>query len=221
MRAYALVMISHNKAKKIDFWVIHTGMVYFFVTSLGCSNLNYSLMINLILHNKLMTHLCKKFHMPEYTTSNHALFADIFCSPEVIHVPCNIMGYHLVRPPVGGHFGFRPFLSVAASICGHFGFWPFRFVVILVCGRFGLWPFRLWPFRFVAVMICCHIYHICLHYWVVIWVAGHLILPYIAQFMGYVIGRIHYGLKVVFCFRQFTAYHCHHNWRVLRGIENM
>ena len=31
--------------------------------------------------------------------------------------------------------------------------------------------------------------------------------PYIAQFMGCVIGRIHYGIKVVFCFRHFAVYH--------------
>ena len=28
--------------------------------------------------------------------------------------------------------------------------------------------------------------------------------------MGCVIGRIHYGLKVVFCFKHFTAFHWHH-----------
>ena len=48
-----------------------------------------------------------------------------------------------------------------------------------------------------------------------------LIPPYIAQFMGCVIGRIHYGLKVVFCFRHFPAYHYHHNSRLFTGIENM
>ena len=37
--------------------------------------------------------------------------------------------------------------------------------------------------------------------------------------MGCVIGRIHYGLTVVFCFRQFTIYHYHHNSRVITGIE--
>ena len=48
-----------------------------------------------------------------------------------------------------------------------------------------------------------------------------LIPPYIAQFMGCVIGRIHYGLKVVFCFRHFTAYHYNHEARVLTSIENL
>ena len=61
---------------------------------------------------------------------------------------------------------------------------------------------------------------VCLHYLVVIWVAGYFNPPYIAQFMGCVIGRIRYGLKVVFCFRHFTVYHYHHNSRVLTGIEN-
>ena len=63
---------------------------------------------------------------------------------------------------------------------------------------------------------------VCLHYWVVIWIAGFFVIsPYIAQFMGCVTGRIHYGLKVVFWFRHFTAYHYHHDSRVLTGIENM
>ena len=59
---------------------------------------------------------------------------------------------------------------------------------------------------------------VCLHYK---WQSGLLdilISPYIAQFMGCVIGRIHCGLKVVFCFRHITAYHYHHNSRVLTGI---
>ena len=40
------------KAKKIDIYVIHAGMVDFSVTPLGCGNLSNSHMINLILHNK-------------------------------------------------------------------------------------------------------------------------------------------------------------------------
>ena len=39
--------------------------------------------------------------------------------------------------------------------------------------------------------------------------------------MGCVIGRVHYGIQVVFCFRYFTAYHYHHNSRLLAGIGNM
>ena len=62
---------------------------------------------------------------------------------------------------------------------------------------------------------------VCLHYWVVIWVAGYFKSPYLAQFMGCVIGRIHYDLKVVFCFIHFTAYRYHHNSSVLTGIGNM
>ena len=46
-----------------------------------------------------------------------------------------------------------------------------------------------------------------------------LISTYIAQFMGCVICRIHYGLKVVFCFRHFTAVHYHHYTRLLTGTE--
>ena len=53
---------------------------------------------------------------------------------------------------------------------------------------------------------------VCLHYWVVIWVAGYSNFPFIAPFMGCV--RIHYGLKVVFCFRHFTASHDHHYARL-------
>ena len=41
--------------------------------------------------------------------------------------------------------------------------------------------------------------------------------PYIAQFMGYVIGRIHHDLKVVFCFRHFTSCHHHYDARALTG----
>ena len=48
-----------------------------------------------------------------------------------------------------------------------------------------------------------------------------LISTYIVQFMGCVIGRIHYGLKVVFCFRHFTAFHYHHHTRLLMGIDHM
>ena len=42
-----------------------------------------------------------------------------------------------------------------------------------------------------------------------------------AQFMGCVIGRIHYGRMVVFCYRHFTVSHYHHYARLLTGIENM
>ena len=153
-------MITHNKAKKIDFYVIHTGMVDFSVTPLGCSNLSHSHMINPILHNKYMAHLCKHFHMPEYATSNHALFTYVFCRPDVIHVPCNILEYHLVWPFRFVAVFFFTFRSVAFSVCGRFEMWPFS-----VCGRFGLWPFRfvavsvcgrfgLWPFWFVIVSVC-------------------------------------------------------------------
>ena len=36
---------------------------------------------------------------------------------------------------------------------------------------------------------------VCLHYWVVIWVAGYCNPPYIAQFFGYVMGSIHLTLR--------------------------
>ena len=77
----------------------------------------------------------QNFHMSEYTISNHALFTDVFCSPEAIHVPCNILRYRLVW-----HFRF-----VAVWVFGRFGLWPFRFVAVSVCGYFGLWPFRWAP----------------------------------------------------------------------------
>ena len=87
--------------------------------------------------------------MPEYATSNHALFTDVFCSPEVIHVPCNILGYHRVWPfrfvaiLVFGLFGLWPFRPVAVLVCDRSGLWSFRFVAVSVSGRVGLWPFRL------------------------------------------------------------------------------
>ena len=37
--------------------------------------------------------------------------------------------------------------------------------------------------------------------------------------MGCVIARIHYGLKVVFCSRHFTAFHYHHYARLLTGMH--
>ena len=46
-----------------------------------------------------------------------------------------------------------------------------------------------------------------------------LISTYIAQYMGFAIGRIHYGLKVVFCFRHITASHYHHGARQLTVTE--
>ena len=48
-----------------------------------------------------------------------------------------------------------------------------------------------------------------------------LISIYIVQFMGWVIGRIHHGLKVVFCLRHFTAFHNHHHTRLLMDIDHM
>ena len=53
-----------------------------------------------------------------------------------------------------GHFGLRPFRSVAVSVYGRSGVWPFRFVAVSVCGRSGLWPFRFMAFRFAAVSVC-------------------------------------------------------------------
>ena len=53
---------------------------------------------------------------------------------------------------------------------------------------------------------------VCLYYWVVIWVC---------TVFGVCHGQDTYGLKVVFCFRHFTASHYHHYARVLTGIENL
>ena len=52
--------------------------------------------------------------------------------------------------------------------------------------RFSTWAKRggIWPDA-----------RVCLHYWVVIWVAGYCNPPYIAQFLGYVMGRIHMALR--------------------------
>ena len=100
------------------------------------------------------------FHISEYTISNHALFIDVFCSPEAIHVPRNILGYNLVWPfqfvavLVFGRFGLWPFRFGTVSVCGRFGPWPFRFVAFPVCGRFGLWPFRFVAVSVVAVSVC-------------------------------------------------------------------
>ena len=48
-----------------------------------------------------------------------------------------------------------------------------------------------------------------------------LISTYIAQYMGYAINRIHYGLKVVFYFRHFTVFHYHHYARLITGTEHI
>ena len=37
--------------------------------------------------------------------------------------------------------------------------------------------------------------------------------------MGFVISRIHFGLRLVFCFRHITAFHYHHCARQLTGTE--
>ena len=62
---------------------------------------------------------------------------------------------------------------------------------------------------------------VCLHYWVVIWVAGYCNPPLYCTVFGVCHGQDTYGLKVVFCFRHFTAYHYHHYARVLTGVENV
>ena len=65
---------------------------------------------------------------------------------------------------------------------------------------------------------------VCLHYWVVSWVAGWFnfqISTCIAKSMGYVIYRIHYGLKVVLYFRHFTVFHYHHYARFIADIEHI
>ena len=76
----------------------------------------------------------------------------VFCSSDVIHMPCNILGYHLV--------------------------WPFRFMAVSVCGRFGCGRSGLWPFRFVVVPVVavsvCGRYDLLPHVWFN-W--RHIILP--------------------------------------------
>ena len=50
---------------------------------------------------------------------------------------------------------------------------------------------------------------------------GNLISTCVTQFMGYVKSKIHYGLKVVFYFRHFTVFHCHHYSRLIAGTEHI
>ena len=94
-----------------------------------------------------MAHLCKNLHMPEYATSNHALFADVFCSQR--SYMCLAIHWDII---LCGGSGLWPFWILVFSVCGRFGLWPFRFVAVPVCGGSGLWPFR-----FVAVMTCYHL----------------------------------------------------------------
>ena len=46
-----------------------------------------------------------------------------------------------------------------------------------------------------------------------------LISTYIAQFIGCVIGSIHYSLKVIICFKHLTGSHYHHYARLYAGTE--
>ena len=62
---------------------------------------------------------------------------------------------------------------------------------------------------------------VCLHYWVVIWVAGYCNPTLYSPVFVVCHGQDTYGLKVVFCFRHFTASHYHHYSRVLTGVENL
>ena len=96
----------------------------------------------------------------------------VLCSSDVIHTPCNILGFYLVWPfrfvavSVSGCFGLWPFGLVAVSVSCRSGLWPFRFVTIPVCGRLavsvcgrfgsgllGLWP--LLPVTFRCMRIYC------------------------------------------------------------------
>ena len=80
----------------------------------------------------------------EKTTIKELDLECVDCSTDVIHVPCNILGYHLLRSS-----GLWPFSFVAISVCVHFGLWPLQFVAISVCNRFDLRPFR-----FVFFSVC-------------------------------------------------------------------
>ena len=60
---------------------------------------------------------------------------------------------------------------------------------------------------------------VCLHYWVVIWVAGWSNFHLHCAVYGVCHRQNSYGLKVVFCLRHFTAFHYHHCARLLTGIE--
>ena len=60
--------------------------------------------------------------------------------------------------------------------------------------------------------------------YIIEWISGlldSLFSTYNIQFMGCVIGRIHFDLKVVFCFWHFTASHYHHDARLLTGVEHI
>ena len=62
---------------------------------------------------------------------------------------------------------------------------------------------------------------VCLLYWVVIWVVGYWDPVLYCTVFEVCQGQETYGLKVVFCFRHFTASHYHHYARVLTGVENL
>ena len=58
-------------------------------------------------------------------------------------------------------------------------------------------------------------------FWWLSGLLGNLISTYIAQFMGYGISRIHYGLKVACYFWYFTVFHYHHYSRLIAGTEHI
>ena len=47
------------------------------------------------------------------------------------------------------------------------------------------------------------------------------IFTYVAQFMGCVIRKIHYGFKVVFYFRHCTVFRYHHHARLIASTEHI
>ena len=62
---------------------------------------------------------------------------------------------------------------------------------------------------------------VCLHYWVVIWVAGYHNRPLYCTIFWVRHGQDTFGLEVVFWFWHFTASHYYHYAIALTGVDNL
>ena len=116
----------------------------------------YSLSSVLFIFNAYDNVVCRKtatyFHslVKKISSTQQLVLEWLFCCPEFIHGPCDILGYYFVWPfrlvavSVCGRVGIWPFRSVAMSVCGRLGLWPFLSVTFSVCGRLGCGRFSVW-----------------------------------------------------------------------------
>ena len=116
----------------------------------GCFRLWPSLPVSpVVTFKETKQNLVNFFIMPK-TVLHVSDLMYTFCCPQVIPIPCNMLGDYVVLS----------FLFKAFSACDRFGLRPFRFVAFSVYVRFwivavsGFLAFWLWPSWRVAVMTC-------------------------------------------------------------------